>query len=348
MAGVDRPLVVVEVEDRVRRDEVHVGLVVGVERAHVAPVAAVALAGAGHHVVREVVDVGPARLDHHRDDVAAQVVLARRVERVLPQRVDHRLRLEHVVAHRGEHLVGRVGQAHRVLGLLPERDDPAALRIGLDHAELVGQRQRLPDGRHRHVRARLLVLLHHLPRVHPVDVVRAEHDDVLGHLVVDQVQILEERVGRAGEPAWTQPLLRGDRGHVVAEHRRQPPGARDVAVKAVVLVLGQYDDLQIVAVGQVGQHEVDEPIHAAERHRRFRPVRRERHEPLSLSTCQHDRKHPPGPHAQDATPNWPIYRRNLVRLSPAVSRSPEICTAIAARSIPVSGLSMCPERAACS
>ena len=42
--GEDRPLLVVEVEDRVDRDQVHVRVVVGVERPDVAPVAAVALA----------------------------------------------------------------------------------------------------------------------------------------------------------------------------------------------------------------------------------------------------------------------------------------------------------------
>ena len=42
------------------------------------------------------------------------------------------------------------------------------------------------------------MLLDHLLRVHPVDVVGAEHDDVLGPLVVDQVQAL---VDRSAEPA---------------------------------------------------------------------------------------------------------------------------------------------------
>jgi hypothetical protein len=44
------------------------------------------------------------------------------------------------------------------------------------------------------------VLLHHLPRVHPVDVVGTEDHDVLGLLVVDEVQRLVDGVGRAGEP----------------------------------------------------------------------------------------------------------------------------------------------------
>ena len=53
---------------------------------------------------------------------------------------------EDVVAHRGEHLVGVVGQALGVARLLEERGD--LRRVGvvdLDDAELVGERDRLPD-----------------------------------------------------------------------------------------------------------------------------------------------------------------------------------------------------------
>ncbi len=53
----DRPVVVVEVEDRVGRDQVHVRLVVGVERPDVAPVAALALRDARDVGVREVEDL---------------------------------------------------------------------------------------------------------------------------------------------------------------------------------------------------------------------------------------------------------------------------------------------------
>ena len=50
------------------------GLVVGVERSDVAPVAALALLDAGHVVVAEVVDLGLLLSGEHRHDVAAHVV----------------------------------------------------------------------------------------------------------------------------------------------------------------------------------------------------------------------------------------------------------------------------------
>ena len=61
-------------------------------------------------------------------------------------------------------------------------------------------RERRADAGHRHAGARLDVLLDHLPRIHAVDVVGAEHADVVGPLVVDQVEVLVDRVGGAGEP----------------------------------------------------------------------------------------------------------------------------------------------------
>jgi hypothetical protein len=54
--------------------------------------------------------------------------------------------------------------------------------------------------RRRHAGAARDVLLDHLAGVHPVHVVGAEDDDVLGPLVVHEVQALVDRVGRAAVP----------------------------------------------------------------------------------------------------------------------------------------------------
>jgi hypothetical protein len=63
----------------VHADEVHLRLVVGVERADVAPVAVITLRLARDVVVQEVVDGGVAGVDEHGDDVAPHVVRAVRV-----------------------------------------------------------------------------------------------------------------------------------------------------------------------------------------------------------------------------------------------------------------------------
>ena len=223
LPGEDRPLAVVEVEHRVDRDQVHVRLPERVERPDVAPVAAVARRRARHLVLGEVVDLRLPALDQHRDQVAADVVLGRLVLRVLGDDPAQHVRAEDVVAHRREDLVGRVRQPLRVLRLLAERGDRAAVGRRLDHAELVGLLDRRAQRRDRDAGAALDVLLDHLARVHAVDVVGAEHDHVVRALVVEQVEVLVDRVGRAGEPARAAAHLRGHGRHVVAQQRRERP-----------------------------------------------------------------------------------------------------------------------------
>jgi hypothetical protein len=216
--------------------------------------------------------------------------------------LEQRLGREHVVAHRGVDLVGGVRQAERGRGLLEELFDPGARRVGGDDAELVGEAARLAHRGDRRAQAGLDVLRHHLPWVHPVDVVGAEDDDVLGLLVVDQVEVLEDGVGRPGEPVRATALLGGHRGHVVAEHRGHPPGPGDVPVEAVILVLGQHDDLEIAAVDEVREDEVDEAVDPPERDGRLRPVPGERHQPLALAAGENDRENPRGSHACEVSP----------------------------------------------
>src|SRR5690606_7351107 len=108
---VQRPLVVVDVEHRLDRDEVHVRVVVRVDGSHVAPVVAVAIRGAGHVVAHEVVEPAGALVHEVRHDVAAHVVLGGGVLRVLGERVHERVGVRDVVAHGGQDLVGGVGQA---------------------------------------------------------------------------------------------------------------------------------------------------------------------------------------------------------------------------------------------
>ena len=172
--------------------------------------------------------------------------------------------------------------------LLAERLDLPCCPRHLDDPELVCLRQRLADPGDGHRRARGDVHGDHLRRVHPVDVVGAEDDDIVRPFVLDQVEALVDGVGRAREPARPEPLLRRDRRHVVAQQGRHPPGLGDVPVQRVRLVLRQHDDLEIAGVDQVGEREVDQSVEPAEGDRRLRPVRRERHEPFAFATGEDD------------------------------------------------------------
>ena len=208
---------------------------------------------------------------------------------VAGDRVAQRVGGEDVVAHAREHLVGRVGQADRVGRLLEEGADVLRVgRVDVDDAELVGQRDRLPDRRDRAAGAGLDVVGHHLREVHPVDVVGADHDHDVGLLVGEQVERLVDRVGAAEVPPLAHALLRRHRGDVVAEQVGHPPRRGDVPVEAVRLVLRQHDDLEVAGVDDVGQREVDEAVDAAERHRGFGPVGGQRHQALALTAGEDD------------------------------------------------------------
>jgi hypothetical protein len=134
-------------------------------------------------------------------------------------------------------IVARDGR--RITGLLEELRDASAVRRSLDDPELVRERLRHPDARHRHSSTALDMRADHLHRIHAVDVVGSEDDDVLGLLVIDEVEALEDGIRRAGVPARTEALLSRHRGHVVAQQGRHAPRLRDVAVQAVRLVLGE-------------------------------------------------------------------------------------------------------------
>ena len=147
----DRPLPVVEVEDRVDRDQVHVGVVVGVQGPDVAPVAAVAVGrrrarrcrrsrrrGASPCLVSIGMMLPPMSCTEPSSPASARSASISASVR------------EDVVAHRGEDLVGVVGQAGRVRRLLEELRDVLAVRRRLDHAELRRLRLRHPDAGHGH------------------------------------------------------------------------------------------------------------------------------------------------------------------------------------------------------
>ncbi len=146
--GPDRPALVVQVEVRNHRHQVHVGFVVGVDRPHVAPVL--------HRLVVEVDEIvrHHARLpDGLRNDVPAEVVRGVRVLGVFHQRVHHHFRVEHVHAHRGAHHARVENRPDRVsvLRLLLEALDQVVL-ADLHHAEAAGFLGRHLDGGQRDVR----------------------------------------------------------------------------------------------------------------------------------------------------------------------------------------------------
>src|SRR6202011_2350244 len=109
----------------------------------------------------------------------------------------------------------------------------AAGLVGVEAAECGRLGAGYPDAGHRCPGAAVDVEADHLLGVHPVDVVGAENHDVVGILVVDQVERLIDRVGGAGVPTRAEPLLGRNRGDVLTGQPGQSPVLRNVTVQRV-------------------------------------------------------------------------------------------------------------------
>ena len=259
----------------------HVGLPERLDRPDVLPVAVVAIAE----------DAG-AGVEHGRDDVGPEV------DPILGQPASQRLLREDVDAHRGEVALG-------LLGLLLPLDDPVVLVEGEDaHPRRLGQRH-AADG-DRHVGAVAAVGRHERLVVHLVDVVAGEDQDDVGRVVLDDVDVAQDGIGRAAVPlgelaALDVRLEQLDPAAVAVEVPR--PAEADVVVERARVVLGQDDDVIDVRVDAVGQREVDDPVLAAERHGRLGPLLGEDREAFALA-AREDHRHRPL-HAVDAsTRRW--------------------------------------------
>ena len=198
-AGEDGPVQVVKVERRLHRHQVHAGVVVAVKGADVSPVTTFGRGTTAYFVGVEIVKVGVAAVNKAGDDVAAHVVTAVGVLGILTQGVHQSSGVEDVIAHRGMKVRPARGQCQRFLRLFDKTVDKRA-PAGLDDPETLGFGGRHGNGRHGRHGPALDVLGQHLARVHPVNMVGSEDQDVVGTFITHNVQVLVNGVGRAGEP----------------------------------------------------------------------------------------------------------------------------------------------------
>ena len=78
-----------------------------------------------------------------------------------------------------------------------------------------------------------------------------------------------------------------------------------MAIETVAQVLGEDHDLAQPRVDQVGEHQVDQPVLTAERHRRFGAFLGQRQQPPAFATGQHHAEHVLAVgHGQSFYPCW--------------------------------------------
>ena len=166
-----------------------------------------------------------------------------------------------------------------IRSLLVDMHDAEAGRLHARHLEAA-------DG---HVGAGVDVLLEHQLVVHLVDVVAGEDDHELGAVALDDVDVLEDRVGGAGVPLRLRDALarRQDVEALVALGAEEVPAALQVADQAVGLVLGGDADAADARVQRVREREVDDPGLAAEIDRRLGPLVGQLHQAAAAAAGEH-------------------------------------------------------------
>jgi hypothetical protein len=283
LPGAQGPVFVVEVEDRGNADKVHVGFVVGIDSADIAPVEGFATV-----LIDKVVGVDAMLGKDARKNVFAEIVGGFGIFGISEKDGNKKLGIKNVDAHGGVAMRGLVRRTLGFGGLFLKTDDAPVL-VDLDHTELLGG---FLDGKFERgdsdVSARVGVLLEHLGVIHFVDVVTGEDEDEFGTLATDGVNVLVNSVGGALVPLLGNAHLGGKNFDEFTEaHERRPTGT-DVARKAQGFVLGESEDTTKTGVDAIGESNVDDAIESAKRNSGFGAIASEGPETFALTSSEKD------------------------------------------------------------
>src|SRR6267143_321710 len=278
LPGTERPVLVIKIEDRRDADEVHVGFVIGVQGADVAPVE-----GVLGVFIDEVVGKDAVLRNDARKNVFAKIVAGLGILGVREEDGNQQVRIEDVNSHRSIAVARVVRRLFRDGRLFLETDD-APILVGLNHTELLGSLGGWYfDGRDGDLGAGVAVLLEHAAVVHLVDVIAGEDEDEFRALAADGVDILVDGVGGALIPLLRDAHLRREDLDVIAEASERRPAGADVAVQAEGLVLGEDENAAEIRIDAVREGDVDDAIESAKRHGRLGAIASERPEAFALA-----------------------------------------------------------------
>ena len=181
---------------------------------------------------------------------------------------------------------------------------PAAPRSASPRSRRSGRRYRTgrcPSGsrRRRHrlrgdgdVGAALDVRFDQLAEVHPIEMVAGEDQVVVGVVAGEVPRRLPHRVGGALKPVGAfRGLFGGEHFDEARRRRLEAIGLRDVPVERRRVELRQHEDPLQARVQAVADRDVDQPILAADRHRRLRAHVGQREEARAAPTSQDQGEH---------------------------------------------------------
>ena len=128
----NRPLRIVEVEDRRDRDDIHVGIVKGFQRSHVAPVERFFFV-----LIYKIEGVDAVIVHHLGQNIFAEVVAGIGILGIFQQHRDEDVGVEDVNSHGAGNLCGIVGRTDIGLLRLFEEASDTAVAVDFHHTETV-------------------------------------------------------------------------------------------------------------------------------------------------------------------------------------------------------------------
>src|ERR1035438_9865805 len=290
-AAEDRRGHVKEVEARQFVRDIDVGLEEGANGSNVLPIA---LEHKGEHaqILNSVGDnmfakIGERVVQQAADDVAVEDVDAHGRHKQIPFALDpqrgipFRREFQRILDRR---LLGFLDEARNAsLGI--DLHDPQSLRLAPSDGY----------GRHRDVGPRFRVLVDHAAKVHSVQCVAAEDEEVVPLVIHEVNQVLADGIGGALIPGRVGVgLLGGEDFHEPAGKVVELVGLRDVLVQGGGVEHGQQVNTSQAGVDAVGDGDIDQTILAGQRYGRFGALLCQREQACALPAAQDDRKHVAG------------------------------------------------------
>ena len=282
--GTQRPGSVVQVENGRHAHQVHVGFVIGVERADIAPVQSVFAI-----FVDEIVGEDAMLGNDARENVFAEVVTRLGVFGIGQQNRDHQVGIENVDAHGGAAMPGMVRGflgSWRVFLRKPAMRQSLSVSITPNCRAasstgiwMVATVTSAPESD---------MLFKHAAVIHFIDVIAGQNENVFGAFAADGIDVLVHGVGGALIPLLGDAHLRGKNFDVFAEPGERRPARANMAIEAEGFVLGENKNPAQIGIDAVGKGDVDDAVESAEGHGRLGAVARQRPQAFALTAGEKD------------------------------------------------------------
>jgi len=260
--GSDRPVLIVEVQGRCHTGELKIGLPIGVDRAHIAPVSMVVVGcyivkGTGEH---------PVFLVDRREDVPAEVMAGSRGTGVFLKYIYKKIDGEYIDPHGGHGHVVLAGEGPGFRWFLLETGYSPVL-VYMYQTKLGCAFQRHLYTADRDIRIIIDMGRSHNTVVHFVDMISRQDQDITGFVFEYDVQVLVHGVGRSLVPEGCLVAFLG--GQQLDEFTEfitaKGPGTFHMTDQGVGPVLRQDADLVDTGVNTIGEGKIYNPVFTAER-----------------------------------------------------------------------------------